>query len=171
MTFKFGITHDPAFRFHNDMWGYRHSFDQFDKMIVLLAAENPVATAYLEAALISQFSCPMAERQHCTKTNTVTMLLLILALVFLSGHTCTLYTFNDLMKDVWGAPWSLWNPIIASILCPRAKVSKAARTSGAGATHRQKILRRKGPFSLTLSFVPFANHRYRFMALQRLSGE
>ena len=61
MTCDFGITHDPVFRFHNEMWGYRRSFDRFEIMVVLLAAENPVATAYLEAAFISQFSCPMAE--------------------------------------------------------------------------------------------------------------
>ena len=82
MTFKFGITHDRVFRFHNDMWGYRHSFDQFEMMIVLLAAENPVATAYLEAALINQFSRPMAERKSCTKANAV------LSMLYTGDGTC-----------------------------------------------------------------------------------
>lgn len=55
MTFKFGISHDAHVRWHNPVWGYRYSKDPFAQMIVIFAASNPHAPAFLEAALIEKF--------------------------------------------------------------------------------------------------------------------
>ena len=60
MTFKFGITHDPHFRWHNEKWGYCHSFDRFEQMVVVFAAGNPHGPAFLEASLINHFQSHMA---------------------------------------------------------------------------------------------------------------
>ena len=55
MSFKFGITHDPAKRWHNPVFGYRHSKDRYDFMMILFAASNPHGPSFLEAALIKQY--------------------------------------------------------------------------------------------------------------------
>lgn len=55
MTFKFGITHDAAKRWHNSVFGYRYSKDKFDFMMILFAASNPHGPSFLEAALIQQY--------------------------------------------------------------------------------------------------------------------
>ena len=56
MTFKFGFCHDAAVRWHNAKFGYKHSREKFDYMLVLYAASNPHGPAFLEAALIERFS-------------------------------------------------------------------------------------------------------------------
>ena len=58
--FKFGITHDASFRWHNPRFGYAKGIDKFEHMVVLYAAADPYGPAFLEAALIQQFSGPMA---------------------------------------------------------------------------------------------------------------
>ena len=55
MTFKFGITHDAAVRWHNAKFGYKFSKDRFEHMVILYAAANPHGPAFLEAALIDRF--------------------------------------------------------------------------------------------------------------------
>lgn len=55
MTFKFGITHDAAVRWHNTRFGYRYSKDPFDFMVIIYAASNPHGPAFLEAMLIDRF--------------------------------------------------------------------------------------------------------------------
>jgi hypothetical protein len=55
LTWKFGITHDAAFRWHNRKFGYKYSKDPFDHMIILYAASNPHGPAFLEAALNQRF--------------------------------------------------------------------------------------------------------------------
>ena len=55
MSFKFGITHDPAKRWHNHVFGYRFSKDRFDFMMILFAASNPHGPSFLEAALIQKY--------------------------------------------------------------------------------------------------------------------
>ena len=55
MTFKFGITHCAAFRWHNPCFGYKHSRDTYDRMHVFYATSNPYGPAFLEAALIDRF--------------------------------------------------------------------------------------------------------------------
>lgn len=59
MTFKFGITHDPHFRWHNSCFGYKNSKERFDRMHTFYAAANPYGPAFLEAALIDRFSSNM----------------------------------------------------------------------------------------------------------------
>ncbi len=60
MTFKFGITHDPVMRWDNLKYGYRHALEKFEHMVVIFAAGNPHAPAFLEAALIDKFWSAMA---------------------------------------------------------------------------------------------------------------
>ena len=60
MIFKFGITHDPHFRWHNDIYGYKHGSEKFSHMVVLFAADNPEGPAFLEAALIDHFKGTLA---------------------------------------------------------------------------------------------------------------
>ena len=55
MTFKFGITHDAAVRWHNAAFGYKHGKDKYDHMLVFYAASNCHGPAFLEAALIDRF--------------------------------------------------------------------------------------------------------------------
>ena len=62
MTFKFGITHCPYFRWNNKMYGYKTGPERFDRMIALYCAENPHGPAFLEAALIDRFGSPMAKK-------------------------------------------------------------------------------------------------------------
>lgn len=67
MTFKFGITHDPAVRWHNTRFGYRYSKDPFDFMVIIYAASNPHGPAFLEAMLIDRFgSFLFAKPVHIT---------------------------------------------------------------------------------------------------------
>ena len=55
MTWKFGITHDPAIRWHNSTFGYKVSRERFQHLIAIYAASNPHGPAFLEAALIDRF--------------------------------------------------------------------------------------------------------------------
>lgn len=55
MTFKFGITHDAHVRWWNPKFGYKHSKDKFEHMLVLFGASNPHGPAFLEAALIEKY--------------------------------------------------------------------------------------------------------------------
>lgn len=61
MTFKFGITHNPHWRWHNELYGYRHSSDRFEHMTVVFADGNPHGPAFLEASLIREFGSAMAK--------------------------------------------------------------------------------------------------------------
>ena len=61
MSFKFGITHDAEYRWHNLLYGYqKHDINRFDKMVVIYAAANPHGPAFLEASLIEKFGSAMA---------------------------------------------------------------------------------------------------------------
>ena len=55
MTWKFGI-HDAHFRWYHSPYGYQYGREKFEFMLVLHAAANPFAPAYLEAALIQRYS-------------------------------------------------------------------------------------------------------------------
>ena len=61
MVFKFGITHCPRFRWYHKPWGYHHSIERFEKMIIVFASSSSVAPAYVEAALIDKFSSSPAD--------------------------------------------------------------------------------------------------------------
>ena len=73
MSFKFGITHDPAIRWHNSTFGYKVSKERFQHLIAIYAASNPHGPAFLEAALIDRFGSFLLAQSHDTY------------LVFLSG--------------------------------------------------------------------------------------
>ena len=61
MVFKVGFTHDPAWRWHNELYGYAHdSHDIWQSMMVLYVATNPFGPAMLEAALIERFHSGLA---------------------------------------------------------------------------------------------------------------
>ena len=54
MTFKFGITHCPIFRWYHRPYGYKHGIEKFERMTILFASSSPTGPAFLEAALIQQ---------------------------------------------------------------------------------------------------------------------
>ena len=60
MTWKFGISHDPHFRWFHSPYGYQYGHEKFESMLILHAAANPFAPAYLEAALIQRYSSCLA---------------------------------------------------------------------------------------------------------------
>ena len=63
MTFKFGITHNPIFRWYHRPYGYKYGVEKFEHMLIVYAASNPIAPAFLEASMIQQFgSCPAFHR-------------------------------------------------------------------------------------------------------------
>ena len=60
MTFKFGFTHCPRFRWCHRPWGYQHAIEKFEAMVICFAAPDPVGPAFLEAALIDKFGSTTA---------------------------------------------------------------------------------------------------------------
>ena len=61
MTFKFGITHSPHFRWSNDKFGYKYCVDKFESMVILYAAKDSSGPSFLEASLIREFGSGMAK--------------------------------------------------------------------------------------------------------------
>lgn len=61
MTFKFGVTHCPIFRWRNEKFGYQHSRDKWQQMIVLYRTHEPYSPSMLEAALIALFQGILVE--------------------------------------------------------------------------------------------------------------
>ena len=55
-VFKIGITHQPHHRWHNTVYGYKHDLDRYQKMVLLFITADPIAAAFLEAALIDRFT-------------------------------------------------------------------------------------------------------------------
>lgn len=60
MTFKFGITHCPAFRWHHHPYGYKFGIEKFQHMLIVFASPDPVGAAFLEAALIRSYGSCLA---------------------------------------------------------------------------------------------------------------
>ncbi len=67
MTFKFGVTHDAAVRWHNTNFGYKYSRDKFDYMTIIYGTSNPHGPSFLEAALIDRFGSNLFAFHHCLK--------------------------------------------------------------------------------------------------------
>lgn len=63
MSFKFGISHDPVFRWYHRPYGYKYGCERFDRMLIIFASPSPVAVAFLEASLIDKFGSFSA--LHC----------------------------------------------------------------------------------------------------------
>lgn len=55
MSFKFGITHNPVFRWYHKPWGYKHGVEKYENLVVLYASSSCIGPAFLEAALIDKF--------------------------------------------------------------------------------------------------------------------
>ena len=53
--FKIGLTHNPAWRWANDVYGYSKCREQWSHMLILSISDEPFSIAMLEAALINQF--------------------------------------------------------------------------------------------------------------------
>ena len=55
-TYKIGWTHDPHFRFHNSVYGYKYErINGWQAMLVVFISHEAVGPAFLEAALIQNF--------------------------------------------------------------------------------------------------------------------
>lgn len=61
VTFKFGFTHCPSWRWNNSIYGYKYSREKWASMVVLYASAEPYSPAMLEATLIEKYgSTPAA---------------------------------------------------------------------------------------------------------------
>ena len=55
LIFKIGWTHCPIWRWTNSLYGYQHSRDLWQGLVILHASHEPFGPAMLEAALINTF--------------------------------------------------------------------------------------------------------------------
>ena len=55
LTFKFGYTHNPCFRWANTLYGCANGTNTFSDMVVLWISGEPSGPAMLEASLIHMF--------------------------------------------------------------------------------------------------------------------
>ncbi|CAE7235723.1 unnamed protein product [Symbiodinium natans] len=55
MIYKFGWTHDPFWRWSNDLYGYQRDVDSWSEMVILHVSHEAFGPAMLEASLINQF--------------------------------------------------------------------------------------------------------------------
>ena len=56
LIFKVGWTHNPVWRWENNLYGYRMCRDKWQGMLVLYVSNEPYSPAMLEAALIERYS-------------------------------------------------------------------------------------------------------------------
>lgn len=54
-TYKIGWTHDPHFRFHNNVYGYKYDRNGWQAMLVIFISHEAVGPAFLEATLIQNY--------------------------------------------------------------------------------------------------------------------
>ena len=65
LVFKFGWTHNPIWRWSDDMYGYTQDVDIWSEMVILHVSHEAYGPAMLEAALISMYqSNSLAELQR-----------------------------------------------------------------------------------------------------------
>lgn len=55
LIFKVGFTHNPVWRWSNDLYGYGHAREKWTNMIIFHYAKEPYSPAMLEAALIDKY--------------------------------------------------------------------------------------------------------------------
>ena len=55
MSFKFGFTHDPVFRWSNPIYGYVNCVQKYDRMDILFASTEAIGPGFLEAALVNLY--------------------------------------------------------------------------------------------------------------------
>ena len=61
VMFKIGFTHNPLWRWGNEIYGYKSSPERWSEMVVMYIAGEPFGPAMLEAALIDKFRGTCAE--------------------------------------------------------------------------------------------------------------
>ena len=61
MIFKIGYTHDPEWRWTNDMYGYKFDRDLWTAMVILYQSEEPGGPSMLEASLIDIYKSILVE--------------------------------------------------------------------------------------------------------------
>ena len=99
--YKLGFTHDPYFRFHNNIYGYSRELDQWEKMTVIYASHEPISCAFVEGALI---------QRHKGNLHPLKYIIYYMYLSFW-GHS---YEIHFLPQKIWsfidfGATTSLYN--------------------------------------------------------------
>ncbi|CAE7293243.1 unnamed protein product [Symbiodinium necroappetens] len=55
LIWKVGFTHNPSWRWGNELYGYAHARDKWAGMVVLYCSTEQLGPAMLEAALIEKF--------------------------------------------------------------------------------------------------------------------
>ena len=55
MSFKFGFTHDPVFRWSNDIYGCANCVQKYERMDILFVSKEATGPGFLEAALVNLY--------------------------------------------------------------------------------------------------------------------
>lgn len=67
LIFKIGFSHNPIWRWQNQMYGYSYAKEKWSHMWILHYTHEPYTCAMLEAALIEKFGSASAELTGKTK--------------------------------------------------------------------------------------------------------
>ncbi len=90
LIFKVGFTHNPIWRWSNDVYGYQHDKEKWSNMIVIHYAREPFSPAMLESALIEKFKSNLL----CIANPQLFICILCFAILKKS-------TVRFLFKDLW----------------------------------------------------------------------
>lgn len=125
LIFKFGYTHNPRWRWYNNIYGYhKDKFNKWTKMVILFEATEPSGPAMLEAALIELFGSTWIEIEDW-----------IFLLLFIARTGFLLYAFRVLSGVKLLFYIIIYNHCyINRPWCLRSQVSRAARMSELAAT-------------------------------------
>ncbi len=100
LIFKIGFSHNPIWRWTNDIYGYRYAREQWSNMIILHFAYEPYTPAMLEAALIEKFQCDYAEIEMLFYSVTSS---LRFCLGIGKNHASKLFRYRH-GQNSWGRP-------------------------------------------------------------------
>ena len=85
LTFKIGYTHNPIWRWGNDIYGYRFDRNKWSNMVIIYYAKEPYSPAMLEAALIEKY------RSIFEATNDFCLCCFLFLLFFRASEPLSIY--------------------------------------------------------------------------------
>ena len=66
LIFKIGFSHNPVWRWTNDVYGYQHAREKWSNMDILFYCKEPYSPAMLEAALVEKFKSTHSAENNCS---------------------------------------------------------------------------------------------------------
>ena len=66
LIFKIGFSHNPLWRWTNDVYGYQHAREKWSNMDILFYCKEPYSPAMLEAALVEKFKSTHSAENNCS---------------------------------------------------------------------------------------------------------